>query len=70
MENLKWSEEDIDRFNKDEESIDHNVFDEDSMPWRLYDASHQIKNTTRTIQGIIRSSGAGVRVPRTNSYFA
>ena len=52
IKKLKWDSDDCVRFNIDESEIGDLVFNEDTLPWRLWDAAHENKNLPRKIHDV------------------
>ena len=52
IQTLKWDSDDCVRFNIDESEIGDSVFNEDNLPWRLWDAAHENKNLPRKIHDV------------------
>ena len=52
MQTLKWDSDDCVRLNIDESEIGDSVFNENNLPWRLWDASHENKNLPRKIHDV------------------
>ena len=55
MQTLKWDSDDCVRFNIDESEIGNAVFDDSNIPWRLWDAAHEIKNLPKKIHDVSKS---------------
>ena len=62
MKDMQWRHEDIDTFDIDEEIVGSKVFNEDTLPYRLYDASHESKNINGKIKLMVNTYGFNTKL--------
>ena len=62
LKDMKWRHEDIDTFDIEEETVGSKVFNDETMPYRLYDASHESKNINGKIKKMVIESGFNTKL--------
>ena len=66
LETMVWRSEDQDTFGIEPDLVGTKVFDESTMPYRLFDAAHEGKNIGKKLKSLIETNGFVAKLGKRN----